>query len=330
MPAPHPSRESASVHHLPNAAPDHPVNPGVPLDLDMVRQVRVNLSAVERRAATLPTRRTVKKEWQAAWLVRALECIDLTTLSGDDTEGRVERLCAKARKPLRDDIVAALGLGQRPPTVAAVCVYHRFVKAAKAALAGSGIPVAAVSTAFPAGLAPFSTRLAEIEASVADGADEIDVVLPYRHFAAGRVDRPAAVLDVVRRATEGRALMKAILETGELPDLDTVDRAARFAIEHGADFVKTSTGKSPVSATLPAAETMLRVIAGAGRPVGIKPSGGISTADAAAQYLDAAERVMGPGWVSPATFRFGASGLLTALLAAAGAVAGSAGATSSY
>ncbi len=164
MSAPVPSRESASVHHLPNARPElQPDNPAVPFDPEPVASVRVNLSAVERRAATLTTRRTVKKEWQAAWLVRAIQCIDLTTLSGDDTEGRVRRLCAKARQPLRADIQEALGLGDRKITVAAVCVYHRFVAAAKEALEGTGIPVASVSTAFPAGLAPFETRLAEIE-----------------------------------------------------------------------------------------------------------------------------------------------------------------------
>jgi deoxyribose-phosphate aldolase len=313
MPAPHPSRESASVHHLPNAAPDHPVNPGVPLDLDMVRQVRVNLSAVERRAATLPTRRTVKKEWQAAWLVRALECIDLTTLSGDDTEGRVERLCAKARKPLRDDIVAALGLGQRPPTVAAVCVYHRFVKAAKAALAGSGIPVAAVSTAFPAGLAPFSTRLAEIEASVADGADEIDVVITREHVLRGDWQ---ALYDEVKafKAACGPAHMKTILGTGDLKTLRNVGRASMVAMMAGSDFIKTSTGKEGVNATIPVGLVMVRAIRAyreaTGHVVGFKPAGGISTAKDAMAFEFLMKEELGNSWPQPGLFRIGASSLL--------------------
>src|SRR5205823_3148312 len=141
-------------------APGPGRNPGTPLDLDLVRALRVNRSAVERRAATIPTRRTVKKEWQAAWLLRAITCIDLTSLQGDDTPGNVRRLCAKARHPVRRDIVDALGVGHLPITVGAVCVYHNLVEPAVEALAGSGIPVAAVSTGFPAGQTSFETKLA--------------------------------------------------------------------------------------------------------------------------------------------------------------------------
>jgi deoxyribose-phosphate aldolase len=231
----------------------------------------------------------------------AISLVDLTDLTDDCTGDDVDALCRRA-----------VGAG-----TAAVCVWPDFVARSAAALAGTGVRVATVVN-FPSGAErPFAVGVVT-ERALADGADEIDVVLPYREFAAGRLDRPTAMLDRVRELTSGRALLKVILETGELPDLDTVEHAARFAIDHGADFVKTSTGKSPVSATLPAAETMLRVIADAGRPVGIKPSGGISTADAAAGYLAVAEEIMGAGWVSPATFRFGASGLLTALLDAAG------------
>jgi deoxyribose-phosphate aldolase len=176
--------KTRSAGPIRNAGP-HPSNPGVNFSMDPVEAVRVNLSAAERRVAALGGRRTVKKEWQAAWLVRALECIDLTTLSGDDTEGRVRRLCAKARQPLREDIQAALGLADRTITTGAVCVYHRFVSTAVDALKGSGIPVAAVSTGFPAGLSPMETRLAEIEASVADGAEEIDIVITREHVLRG-------------------------------------------------------------------------------------------------------------------------------------------------
>src|SRR3989475_527273 len=152
-------------------------NPGVPLDLDWVRAVRVNRSAVERRAATIPTRRTVKKEWQAAWLLRAVTCVDLTTLQSDDTPTNVLRLCAKAKQPVRRDLLEALGATELGIVVAAVCVYHRYVPTAVAALAGSGIPVAAVSTGFPAGLNPFPQRLEEIRASVEAGAQEVDVAV---------------------------------------------------------------------------------------------------------------------------------------------------------
>ncbi|MEO1249833.1 MAG: deoxyribose-phosphate aldolase, partial [Pseudomonadota bacterium] len=166
---------------MPERADEEHRNPGMPFDPSWVESVRVNRSAVERRAATLTTRRTVKKQWQLAWLLRAMTCIDLTTLSGDDTPGRVRRLCAKARAPLRADILEALGMADQPLTVGAVCVYHSMVPTAVAALAGTGIPVAAVSTGFPAGLAPIETKLAEIRASVEAGAREIDIVISRHH-----------------------------------------------------------------------------------------------------------------------------------------------------
>ncbi|WP_421725791.1 deoxyribose-phosphate aldolase [Bauldia sp.] len=314
MTSPTAPRESASVHHLPNTRPElHPDNPGIPLDLGMVARVRVNLSAVERRAATLPTRRTVKKEWQAAWLVKALQCIDLTTLSGDDTKGRVERLCAKARQPLRIDLKEALGLGDRRITVAAVCVYHRFIETAKAALAGSDIPVAAVSTAFPAGLAPFETRLAEVEASVAAGADEIDIVITREHVLNG--DWPALYEEVKAfKAACGPAHMKTILGTGDLRTLRNVGRASFVAMMAGTDFIKTSTGKEGVNATLPVALVMVRAIRAyresTGHVVGFKPAGGISTAKAAMTYQFLMKEELGNAWLEPALFRFGASSLL--------------------
>jgi deoxyribose-phosphate aldolase len=232
---------------------------------------------------------------------RAISLVDLTDLTDDCTPAAIETLCDRAARY----------------ATAAVCVWPDFVAQSSAALAGTSVRVATVVN-FPSGNErPFAVGLVT-ERALADGADEIDMVLPYAMFAAGDRDRPSEMLERVRRITEGNAVMKVILETGELPDLDTVEEAARFAIEHGTDFVKTSTGKSPVSATLPAAQRMLEVIAASGRPVGIKPAGGISTADAAGEYIALAERIMGAGWVSPATFRFGASGLLNALLVAAG------------
>src|SRR5881296_2710683 len=160
-------------------------NPGMPLDLDVVRAIRGIGSAVERRAATIPTRRTVKKQWQAGWLLRAITLMDLTTLAGDDTPGNVRRLSAKARHPLRDDLAGALGVADLGIAVGAVCVYHAMVPTAVDALSGSDIPVAAVSTGFPAGLSPFEQRRAEIQASVDAGAREIDIVITRAHVLTG-------------------------------------------------------------------------------------------------------------------------------------------------
>ncbi len=307
------SRESAEIHRLRNA-PDQPYNPGIAFDAEPVAGVRVNLSAVERRAATLPKRRTVKKAYQAAWLVKALQCIDLTTLNGDDTEGRVRRLCAKARHPLRPDIQEALGLADRRIATGAVCVYHRFVATAKQALEGSGIPVAAVSTAFPAGLAPFETRLAEIKASVADGADEIDIVITREHVLKGNWQ---ALYDEVKAFKEacGGAHMKAILGTGDIRTLRNVGRASLVAMMAGTDFIKTSTGKEGVNATLPVALIMVRAIRAyremTGNIVGFKPAGGISTAKDAMSFQFVMKEELGNMWLEPGLFRIGASSLLS-------------------
>src|SRR6188474_2758359 len=255
-----------------------PRNPGMPLDLDRVLAIRVNRSAVERRAATIPTRRTVKKEWQAAWLLRAVTLMDLTTLSGDDTPGNVRRLCAKARQPLRPDLVDALGVAGLAPKVAAICVYHRYVSTAVEALDGSGIPVAAVSTGFPAGLSPLPQRIAEIHASVAAGAQEIDIVITRAHVLTGSW---RALYDEVRAMREacGDAHIKTILGTGELGTLRNVAWASRVCLMAGADFIKTSTGKESVNATLPVGLVMARAIRDyrerTGHMVGLKPAGGI-------------------------------------------------------
>ncbi|MES2125122.1 MAG: deoxyribose-phosphate aldolase [Gemmatimonadota bacterium] len=293
---------------------DLPRNPGMPLDLAWVRETRVNRSAVERRAATIPTRRSVKTTFQAGWLLRAITLMDLTTLQGDDTAGRVRRLCAKARQPVRPDLLAELGMQDVPLTVAAVCVYHSFVRTAVEALAGSGIPVAAVSTGFPAGLSPMHTRLAEIEASVADGAAEIDIVITRSHVLTGNWQ---ALYDEVRAFREacGAAHLKAILGTGELGTLKEVARASIVAMQAGADFVKTSTGKEPVNAVLPVGVVMARTVREyhdrTGAYVGFKPAGGIRKAKEALDWLAMMKEELGDRWLRPDLFRFGASSLLT-------------------
>jgi deoxyribose-phosphate aldolase len=289
-------------------------NPGTPLQADVIPLIRVNRSAVERRAATIPTRRTVKKAYQAAWLLRAISCIDLTTLSGDDTPGTVERLCAKARRPLREDLVDALGVRALDIKVGAVCVYHTLVPTAVRALEGSGIPVAAVSTGFPAGLSPLAQRIDEIRASVAEGAREIDIVITRAHVLLGRWD---ALYDEVRafRDACGDAHMKAILATGELATLSNVARASHVAMMAGADFIKTSTGKETANATMPVGLVMARMIrayeAETGYAVGLKPAGGIRNAKSALEWLIMIKEELGDRWLSPQLFRFGASGLLT-------------------
>ena len=289
-------------------------NPGTPLDLDRVLALRMNRSAVERRAATIPTRRTVKKEWQAAWLLRAISLIDLTTLSGDDTAGNVRRLCAKAMRPLRDDLTRDLGIASLGLTTGAVCVYHGLVPAAVEALRGSNIPVAAVSTGFPAGLSPMSTRITEIRESVAAGAKEIDIVITRGHVLTGDWQ---ALYDEVRafRDACGEAHMKAILGTGDLATLTNVARASMVAMMAGADFIKTSTGKEGVNATMPVSLVMVRQIREfhewTGHAVGYKPAGGIRTAKQALEYLYLVKEELGERWMRPDLFRFGASGLLT-------------------
>lgn len=288
-----------------------PRNPGMPLDLDWVRSVQANTSAIERRTATLSGRRTVKKEYQAAWLLRAITCIDLTTLSGDDTAGRVARLCAKARQPVRADILAALDAPN--VTTGAVCVYHEMIAPAVDALAGSGVPVAAVSTGFPAGLSPFHLRIAEIEESVKAGAHEIDIVISRRHVLTGNWQ---ALYDEMKsfRAACGSAHVKAILATGELGSLRNVARASLVCMMAGADFIKTSTGKESVNATLPVSLVMIRAIRDyygrTGIRIGYKPAGGISKSKDALVYLSLIKEELGDRWLRPDLFRFGASSLL--------------------
>ncbi|MFT7368779.1 MAG: deoxyribose-phosphate aldolase [Octadecabacter sp.] len=288
-----------------------PRNGGIALDLSWVKSIQANTSAIERRAATLPGRRSIKKDYQAAWLCKAISLMDLTTLSGDDTEGRVRRLCAKARQPVRPDLLKALGM--EGLTTGAICVYHDMVQTAVDALRGTNIPVAAVSTGFPAGLSPFKLRIAEIGESVNAGAKEIDIVITRRHVLQGNWQ---ALYDEMTemRAACGQAHVKAILATGELGSLRNVARASVVCMMAGADFIKTSTGKEGVNATLPVTLTMIRTIREyherTGIRIGYKPAGGISKAKDALVYLSMIKDELGDRWLQPELFRFGASSLL--------------------
>ncbi|WP_176038433.1 deoxyribose-phosphate aldolase [Brucella tritici] len=290
-----------------------PRNTGTPLKPEWFEDVSVNRSASERRAATISARRSVKKEYQAAWLIRAIQCIDLTTLAGDDTAGRVRRLCAKARRPVREDVLEALGLADAGITTGAVCVYPTMVSHAVKALQGSGIPVASVATGFPAGLTPLPLRLAEITYAVEQGAHEIDIVITREHVLTQNwpalYDEIAAMREVC-----GDAHMKAILATGDLNTLSNVYRASMVAMQAGSDFIKTSTGKEDVNATLPVSLTMVRALRDygelSGQSVGFKPAGGLKTAKDALTWLSLMKEELGNRWLEPDLFRIGASSLL--------------------
>ncbi len=289
-------------------------NRGIPLNLDWVKQVRVNTSAVERRAQTHVARRTVKKEWQAAWHLRAITCMDLTTLSGDDTDERVRRLCAKARQPIQESTLKDLQIQYLNIKVAAVCVYHRFVETAVRALEGSGVRIAAVSTGFPAGLSPVQERVAEIRRSVEAGADEIDIVITRElHVFGGKWQELYDEVAEFKSAC-GNRHMKAILGTGDLLTLRNVARASFVAMMAGADFIKTSTGKESTNATLPVGFVMTRAIREyaqeTGMAVGFKPAGGIRTAKQSVEWLALMKEELGTPWMKAELFRFGASGLL--------------------
>lgn len=310
----HPARAPETAAAKLEAPVAHQRNPGFPLDLDWVERVRMNRSALERRAASLPARRSVKKDWQAAWLLKAITLMDLTTLNSDDTPGRVERLCAKARHPLRQDIIDGLGIGDLAIQPAAVCVYHSFVSTAVKALEGTGIPVAAVSTAFPHGLAPVDTKIAEIEASVAAGAREIDIVIERQMVLNGDWQALYDQIKAFRKAC-GDAHIKTILGTGELATLTNVAKASLVCMLAGADFIKTSTGKEKVNANLPTSLAMVRMIRWfheeTGIEVGYKPAGGISSAKLSLDYMALIKEELGTHWLQPHLFRFGASSLLT-------------------
>lgn len=288
-------------------------NRGIPLNYDWIDRVRVNTSAVERRTQSHTARRTVKKEWQAAWLLRAITCMDLTTLSGDDTDERVKRLCAKARQPLQQELIKQLRIEELSIKVGAVCVYHRFVETARRALEGSGIRVAAVSTGFPAGLNPLEERIAEIRRSIAAGAEEIDVVITRALVFGGKWQELFDEVTEFRQAC-GPTHMKVILGTGDLLTLRNVARASLVAMMAGADFIKTSTGKESTNATLPVSLVMLRAIREyaqeTGMAVGFKPAGGIRTAKQSLEWLSLMKEELGTPWMKADLFRFGASSLL--------------------
>jgi deoxyribose-phosphate aldolase len=295
----------------------HDRNPGMPLDLDWVMGAHVNRSAVERRSASLPARRSIKKEWQAAWLLRAITCIDLTTLSGDDTPGRVARLCAKARQPLRPDMLEALGVSAEKITVAAVCVYPSRVKDAAQALKGTGIPIASVATGFPAGQTPLAQRLAEIEQAIEAGASEIDIVIHRPQVLTGNWQALYDEIRLFRQTCGDAAHMKTILATGDLGTLKQVYQASLVAMMAGSDFIKTSTGKESVNATLEFSLVMARAIREyrqrTGYMVGFKPAGGISKAKQALAWQALMKEELGDEWLMPDLFRLGASSLLTDL-----------------
>jgi deoxyribose-phosphate aldolase len=308
--APEPSpKETIAVLAGRSLAP----NRGTSLNLDWIENVRVNTSAVERRAFTLGTRRTVKKDWQIAWLLRAIACMDLTTLSGDDTDERVKRLCAKAKHPIQQEIVEKLGIEELQIHVGAVCVYHVFVETASKALGGTKIPVAAVSTGFPAGLNPFEERLAEIRRSVEAGAQEIDIVITRAHVFGAQWQRLYDEIVAFKDAC-GPAHLKVILGTGDLMTLRNVAKASFVAMMAGADFIKTSTGKETINATLPVGLVMARAIREyaeeTGMAVGFKPAGGIRTAKQAVEWLLLMKEELGNNWLEPKLFRLGASTML--------------------
>ena len=292
----------------------HTRNPGIAFNSDWLDSIQMNRSAIERRCATLTKRRSIKKEWQAAWLLKSLRCMDLTTLSSDDTPDRVRRLCAKARQPLRPELIKNLGLKALKPRVGAVCVYHAYVETAVDALKKTGIPVAAVSTGFPHGLNSMPRRIEEIKDSVAAGAEEIDIVITRAHVFSGNWKALYAEISTFRKAC-GDAHLKTILGTGELGTFRNVAKASLVCMMAGADFIKTSTGKESVNATLPVSLVMLRMIReyfeNTGFYIGFKPAGGIRTAKQSLDWLVMMKEELGREWLEPDLFRFGASGLLT-------------------
>ena len=288
-------------------------NDGIPFDANLFKDITINRSAVERRASTLSGRRSVKKQWQAAWLLKALSCIDLTTLAGDDTKGNVHRLCAKAKSPVRHDLLKAMEMDDANITVAAVCVYHNLITDAVDALGDSNIPIAAVSTGFPAGNIPLEEKIKQIELSVAAGASEIDIVVSRNLVLQSNWKALYDEVAACRKAC-GEAHMKTILATGEIPTYSKVAKASWVSMMAGSDFIKTSTGKESVNATIPVSLVMIRAIREyyelTGYKVGFKPAGGISKAKQALNWLILIKEELGDEWLTPELFRFGASSLL--------------------
>ena len=296
-----------------HAGSNHARNPGMKLAPEMFEGHGVNRSAAERRAASLGARRSVKKQWQAAWLINAIRCIDLTTLAGDDTADRVRRLCAKARRPLAAHIMDGLGISDMTLTTGAVCVYPTMVPHAVKALQGTDIPVASVATGFPAGLMPLKLRLEEIRYAVGEGAAEIDIVITREHVLNANW---SALYDEVcaMREASGESHMKAILGTGDLQTLRNVYSASMIAMQAGADFIKTSTGKEGVNATIPVSLVMVRALRdyldATGHRVGFKPAGGMRSAKDALNWQFLMMEELGRDWLEPTLFRLGASSML--------------------
>ena len=288
-------------------------NPGTDFRLDKISNIAINKSAVERRCTNYGTRRSIKKDKQAAWLLKAITLMDLTTLSGDDTEARVRRLCSKAKQPISNKLEKILGTESLDLSVAAVCVYHDMLASAKKALNNSKINLAAVSTGFPAGLSPLPLRLKEIEYSVDSGANEIDIVISRRHVLEGNWEELYKEVKMFREKC-GDAHMKTILATGELGNLSNIAKASQVCMMAGADFIKTSTGKEPTNATLPVSLVMVRMIRNfyneTGIRIGFKAAGGISDTKTALLYMTMIQEELGRRWLEPDLFRFGASSLL--------------------
>jgi deoxyribose-phosphate aldolase len=280
----------------------------LPLKQRLPRIGAIDQVALEGRAADL-AKRSIKRESKVWALELAIRCCDLTTLEGQDTPGKVAALCSKAIRPDPGDASV--------PSVAAVCVYPNLVATARERLAGSGVLVAAVATAFPSGQSPTDLKVREVEETVALGADEIDMVIDRGAFLSGRY---AKVYDEIVRVKEacGPAHLKVILEVAELGTYDNVRRASLLAMAAGADFIKTSTGKLPGAATLPVQLVMLEAIRDVfeetGRRVGMKPAGGIRTSKNAIQYLVQVHETLGPEWLTPDLYRFGASSLVNDIL----------------
>lgn len=288
-------------------------NEGLPFNTQYFDEIQINRSAVERRVKTLGGRRSVKKEYQAAWLLKAISMIDLTTLAGDDTQGNVHRLCLKARNPVRKDLLKKLGVSDLNLTTGAVCVYHSLIPFAIEALKGTSIPIAAVSTGFPAGKNSLEEKIAEIKKSVAAGASEIDIVISRALVLENKWEELYNEIKLCREAC-GDAHMKTILATGEIPTYTKVAKASWVAMMAGSDFIKTSTGKETVNATLEVSLVMMRCIRDyyelTGTKIGYKPAGGIQKAKQAVEFLILLKEELGNDWLTPELFRFGASSLL--------------------
>ncbi|XP_047430795.1 deoxyribose-phosphate aldolase isoform X1 [Mugil cephalus] len=290
-------------------------NPGIALDLQWMDKVRVNTQAVLRRAQHIQGQNIPKKQWQTAWLLKAVTCIDLTTLAGDDTPSNVHRLCMKAIQPVQYDLLKKMDMHDKGITTAAVCVYPSRVGDAVKSLkaANSSLPVASVATGFPAGQTPLETRLQEVRKAVADGATEIDIVINRMLALTGQWEVLYDEISQFREAC-GDAHMKTILAIGELGTFTNVYKASMVAMMAGSDFIKTSTGKEAVNATYPVAIVMTRAIRDyflcTGHKVGFKPAGGIRTAQESVVWLTLIKEELGTDWLCPHLFRIGASSLL--------------------